>query len=413
MTLKNEVIFILGITKFDADIESTSFTTAKYLAKENDVYYIDYPVTFKDYLKNKGTERHKKRRKSFFSVKNCLISTDIERLKILVLPPVLSINFLSESMVYRTLLTFNEQIIVNRIKGVIERKNISKYIYINSFNFHYPNIGSILKPDLTVYQCVDPLVIEHDRRHGIKSEKIILNKSDLVICTSKQLCLEKSNENKNTYFIPNAADLDHCSKALDEDLNLHFKISEIRKPIVGYFGNIERRIDLDLLSETIKSNPKINFVFAGPVDNSYIPDSFIKMDNVHFIGRVFYEELPSVLKGFDVAIIPFKKDEVSNTIFPLKLFEYLGAGKPVVSTDFNQDLKEYTGDSVIYCTSSSEFITGIITALTLNSEKNIKKRLRIAADNTWEKRLAELSELIAKHHLTKCSFSNKALYVGY
>src|SRR5690606_19110441 len=148
--------------------------------------------------------------------------------------------------------------------------------------------------------------------------------------------------------------------------------------IVGYFGNIERRIDLDLLSETIKSNPKINFVFAGPVDNSYIPDSFIKMDNVHFIGRVFYEELPSVLKGFDVAIIPFKKDEVSNTIFPLKLFEYLGAGKPVVSTDFNQDLKEYTGDSVIYCTSSSEFITGIITALTLNSEKNIKKRLRIA-----------------------------------
>src|SRR5690606_12617590 len=146
MILKNKIIFILGITKFDGAIESTSFATAKFLADENDVYYIDFPYTVKDFFSSRGDYQFEKRTNAFFSSQNCLLDTEHRRLKILVLPPLLSINFLPENMIYRSFLELNEQLIVNRVNSVIKSHKIKDFVFINSFNFHYPNIGRKLKP---------------------------------------------------------------------------------------------------------------------------------------------------------------------------------------------------------------------------------------------------------------------------
>lgn len=399
MRLRNKSIFILGITRFDGSIESTSFTTAKFLAKDNDVYYIDFPYTFKDYVSPKNKKQFKNRRESFFSRKTCLLDTHLERLKILILPPLLSTNFLPEGNFYRFLLNSNERIIVNRVKSVIKESKIRDFIFINSFNFHYPNVGSMLGPNLLVYHCVDPLIVEYDKRHGLLSEQCILQKSDLIICTSKQLYKEKVKVNRNTYFIPNAADLTHCSTALDVSLPIFGPLKTIKQPIVGYFGNIERRIDYNLLQKVVSENPDKNFVFVGPVNDSYIPSEFKKLTNVFFLGKVAYKDMPSVLKGFDVAMIPFKKDEVSATIFPLKLFEYLGAGKAVVSTNFNPDLLDYTEDTVIYCEDETEFSVAIDLSLKMNLPEHREKRLMIASENTWDKRLLEFSKLLYNYYM--------------
>src|SRR5690606_20104224 len=112
------------------------------------------------------------------------------------------------------------------------------------------------------------------------------------------------------------------STALNSSLPIYVGLEKIKGPIIGYFGNIERRIDFDLLSEVALQNLDKSFVFVGPKDESYIPKEFEKLPNVYFLGKVPYKDMPSVLKGFNVAMIPFKKDEVSATIFPLKLFEY-------------------------------------------------------------------------------------------
>lgn len=395
MSLENEVIFILGIAKFDGPYESTSFTIAKFLAQKNDVYYIDYPYTLKDYFSGKDAA-FQIRKNSFSRSSDGIIETAIARLKILIVPPLLSINFLPESSFYRLLLKINEKTIYNRVRQCIKSKNITDYIFINSFNFHYPNVGSLLKPKLLAYHCVDPLIVEHDRKHGVVSEAIIVKRSDLVICTSKQLYTEKLPQNPNTYFIPNAADITHTSKALNDNLKVHPSLANIKQPIAGYFGNIERRMDYVLLAEVIRSNPEINFVFAGPVDEGYLPKDFRLPDNVHFVGRVPYEEMPAMIKGFDVALIPFKKDEVSHTIFPLKLFEYLGAGKPVVATDFNTDLREFTGETVQFCANAETFSAEIKVALSKNTRADVETRLSIAADNTWEKRGNEIADLLAR-----------------
>jgi len=394
MELKNRHIIIFSQMQFDSRLESTNYTMAKHLAKDNYVYYVDRPFTWKDYIKFRDTKAYKIRKPHFFSSANSYIQTDIPNLKIIISPPVPSINMLPEGVFYRAAVKFNEGIVARRLKKVIKNLNIKDYIYINSYNYTYPTFHQLIKPVLTVYHCVDPLVEEYQIRHGLISEDMIVKSVDLVICTSKQLRDSKKKLNDNSFFIPNAANIAHSQKALDPQLPVADILSDIKKPVIGYFGNIERRIDYDLLAEVLQQNPDKNFVFVGPVDIDYLNHPIFKAPNISLKGAVPYEQMPAVLKGFDIAIIPFKKDEVSNSIFPLKLFEYLGSGRPVVSTDFNIDLHEFTGDTVLYCSNASEFSAALNTAL--NDTPDLQqKRLAVAAENTWEHRILEIKNLLA------------------
>ncbi|MEJ2880814.1 glycosyltransferase family protein [Pedobacter sp. GR22-6] len=394
MKLTNTTVVILGAAKFDGIYESTSFTTAKYLALENDVFYVDYPYTIKDYFRQKKSLDYKTREKYFDLKGTAVIDTELPRLKVVITPPVISINFLPEGSLYRFFLKYNEHLIVTKIKTVLKSNGITEFIFINSFNFHYPLIGRKLGATLTVYQCVDPLIIDYDKKHGEVSEQILVKDSDLVVCTSKQLYREKLKLNSNTYFVANAADLKHSSKALDPDLKIHSALSDIPRPIIGYFGHVERRMDFPLLEEVALSNPDRSFVFVGPVSEEFVPSDFKDHKNVYFTGRLPYEDMPSVIKGFDIAMIPFKKDDVSYTIFPLKLFEYLGAGKPVISTDFNLDLKEFTKATVRYCGNAADFTDSIRFYLENNDDNALKSRLAVASENTWDKRIMQLGELL-------------------
>lgn len=393
MILEGKYIFIFALMRFDGEYESTNYTIARHLAKKNKVFYIDNPYTLKDYIKLKNTREFNTRKPYFKLSSNGIIDTDLPNLKVVAMPIVASLNFLPEGFLYRMALKLNQQLLVKRIKKVIRQYNIPGYIFINSYNFHYPNVGDYLKPALKVYHCVDPLISPFDLKHGLISENHIVKTSDVIICSSKQLYLEKKQLNPETYFVPNAADIEHSQKALDPDLKVADIIAGIVKPVIGYFGNIERRMDFDMLKVVTELNPDKNFVFVGPQGKIYIPDWFFNTPNIILTGRMPYEAMPSILKGFDVALLPFKKDEVSRTIFPLKLFEYLGAGKPVVATDFNDDLRDFTEDTVTYCRTAEEFSAAINAALQ-QGEAMIPKRLAVAANNTWARRGDEFSEIL-------------------
>lgn len=395
--LKNTVIFILSNAKYDGPFESTSYTVAKHLAKQNKVYYIEYPATLKDYYQLKNTPDFIKKRELYKRDSDGLLATETSGLKILITPLLLSINFLPEGFIYRLILKYNENLIANRIKKVLKKEGINEFIFINSFNIYYPNIGKLIPSTLNVYHCVDPLIVGFDMKHGVKSEKIILEDSDLVICTSKQLYLEKKEVHPHTYFVPNAADISHSQKARDANLDIHPKLLLIKKPIIGYFGNIERRMDYPLLEKLFKANPDKSFVMVGPITEEFIPEWWYNTSNIYLVGRVPFSDMPAILKGFDVAIIPFKKDEVSSTIFPLKLFEYLGSGKPVVSTNFNPDLKEFTKDTVPYCSDETEFTEALNDALLNDNEAKIEARIKVAEENTWEIRMKEFADLLSKY----------------
>lgn len=397
MVLKDNVIILLANTRFDSEIKATSLFVARNLSKNNKVYFIDYPFTIKDYLKGINSAETKDRTAKFSLFSDGLLDTDLPNLKIIIIPPLIPINFLPEGKAFRFALKFNEFIISTRIKKILRKNNILEFIYINSFNFHYPNIARQIRPALEIYHCVDPMIIPYDMKHGVTSENQLVKESDLVICTSKALHNEKKKQNQHTYFVPNATDSSLAEKTLDPGLSNHIKIADLPKPIVGYLGTIERRIDYELIEHIVTKNPDKTFVLAGPVIGNYVPDSLYAKPNLYIIGPVPYLEVPQMIKSFDVAMIPFKKDEVSKTIFPIKLFEYLSAGKPVIVTDFNPDLRDFTADLVDYCCDAVSFNNAINHALENNSPLKAVKRRDLAKRNTWENRTDQIAEIISAH----------------
>ena len=396
MSLTGQNIIIFSQMQFDGRLESTNYILAKQLAKDNYVYYVDRPYTWRDYFQFRNTPGFNTRKPHFFSSTNSIIETEIPNLKIVISPPVPSINMLPEGRLYRLALKLNEWIVGNRLKKVIKNLSIGNYIYINSYNFSFPTLHKLLNPTLTVYHCVDPIIEEYQTKHGLISEDILVKQVDLIICTSKELRNKKALLNKNSFFIPNAANIGHSQKALNPELPVASILTGIKKPIIGYFGAVERRIDYELITSLLKDNPGKSFVFIGPIDSYYIKEGEYKAPNLYLKGPVPYEQMPAVLKGFDVAIIPFKKDEVSSDIFPLKLFEYLGSGRPVVSTDFNSDLADFTLGTVPFCKDALSFSAAIEIALQDTAELQ-QKRLQVAAGNTWEHRVIEIEDLLKIH----------------
>ncbi|MFC5283309.1 glycosyltransferase [Pedobacter alpinus] len=395
--LKNTVVFILSNAKYDAAIESTGYTMSKHLAENNKVFYIEYPATFRDYFKLKNSPQFLKKKELFSKKSNGLLETDNPNLNIVITPLLMSINFLPEGFLYRKLLQYNEKLIVKRIKRIIEEQNIENYIFINSFNIHYPTVGNYLNANLKVYHCVDPLVSSYDTKHGILSEKLIVNDSDLIICTSKELYRLKKQQHPDTYFIPNAADFSHSEKARLTETVVYPAIAAIKKPIIGYFGNIEGRTDYNLIQELAEIHKDKSFVFVGPIEKEFRLKLNSPNNNIHIVDSVPYKSMPCVLKGFDIAIIPFKQEEINQTIYPLKLFEYLGSGKPVVATNFNADLVEQTENTVPYCSNTKEFSNAIIDALENDNLEKQEERLAAARKNTWAIRAKEFSELLEEY----------------
>ena len=392
MKLKGHQIVIFGFPRFDAPIESTNYTIAKLLARENEVYYIENPFTLRDFFRLRKTPEYQLRKEHF-----SLIETGIPNLKVIIPPVLLSVNFLPENGLFRAALKFNEFLIRTKLRSIFKTYKIRDYIFINSFNFHYPTLADGLTPKLKVYHCLDAMVLPFNRRHGVVSENILVKESDVVICSSKQLYEEKKKQNPYSYFVANAADLGHSSKALNPDLPVYPAIAALKKPVVGYLGAIERRMDYDLLRNVILANPDKSFAFVGPVSREFVPEWFFTAENVHFPGPIDYNDMPAVIKGFDVGLIPFKKDDVSSSIFPLKLFGYLGAGKPVVAIDFNPDLKEFAKGAVTFCETAESFSVAINTALQTDNAGLRKIRVTIAAENTWENRVDSIADIIYFH----------------
>ena len=394
MNLKGQNIVIFSLFRFDAEIESTSFTLAKQLAVDNQVYYFDNPFTINDLIRRRKSDVYKKRRGLFGILSDKSISIPGSSVEIFIPPVVPSIHFLPEGRLYRHCLKISESLIRQKIRHVLAKRQVTDLIFINSFNFHYPGVAAGLAARLRVYHCLDPIIGAFDGRHGLLSERELVEGSDLVICSSKQLFTEKRAVNPNTHFVPNAADPKHSQKALDPNLPVSSLLVGVAAPIVGYLGSIDHRMDFSLLAYLAQKHPDKSFVLVGPRFVP-LPEVVKKANNVYFPGKVGYPDMPRVLKGFDVCIIPFVKDDHSATVFPLKLFEYLGTGKPVVISDFNPDLRDFTFDSVAICRNPAAFSEALTDALEKDSEALRKARRDIAARNTWQHRAKAIADLLA------------------
>lgn len=264
----------------------------------------------------------------------------------------------------------------------------------------------LLKECLVVYECYDEYTAQpivpffRTKRDLAVREKRILGNADITFVVSDVLYERKKKFGRNIHIIPNAADIRHFGSARDESTNLAKEITVIPHPIIGYIGNLTNRIDFELILGLAKAHPEWSIVLVGGVTTQLQKKAnqtnFASMQqeaNVYVLGPKHYEKLPNYLKAFDVCLIPYSTDDPFNIhCSPLKLYEYLATGKPIVSTNLPAALP-FDG-LVRIAASKKQFERHVIEALLEQEETMLQKRLEVAQENSWEKRTEKIIELI-------------------
>jgi glycosyltransferase involved in cell wall biosynthesis len=193
-------------------------------------------------------------------------------------------------------------------------------------------VAGKLGEDLVIYQCVD----EYTAFTGVPSQSLaalerqLLKRADLVIVSAELLYRSKVRDNPRTYLVRHGVDYTHFRKALDAATQVPAEVAALPRPVIGFFGLIADWVDVELMADVARQYPQGSLVVLGKATTDV---SVLKaLPNVHLLGRKPYEELPAYCKGFDVALMPFRINELTLNANPLKVREYLAAGLPVVST---------------------------------------------------------------------------------
>lgn len=250
---------------------------------------------------------------------------------------------------------------------------------------------------LLVYHCVDEIAANPliPGKVILEMEKKLLATADLTLVTSPELYNTKKPLAKDIYYLPNVADIEHILKIKDPGLAVPADLAGITHPILGFIGAVSNyKLDFTLLRTVAEEKPAWNIVLIGAVgegEKAAEISQLEKIPNIHILGGRPYEKLPNYLKGFDVCLLPNKLNEYTRNMFPMKFFEYLASGRPVVSTALSslQEFKEY----FYQADSPARFIKSIELALAEESSSKVA-RIALAKKYSWTNRMEEISSLL-------------------
>jgi GT2 family glycosyltransferase len=242
-----------------------------------------------------------------------------------------------------------------------------------------------------VYDCMDDHSgFSNTSADMLKCEEDLSRQSDLVLTTSHSLFEEHSRLNSNCRLVPNAVDFDHFRFVLPE---VPEELKGISRPVVGYYGAISDWFDSELIRMLALARPHWSFVLIGhTVGSNLSPLSGLK--NVHLLEEKPYPLLPKYLHAFDVCVIPFKKTPLTDATNPVKLFEFLSAGKPVVAADLIE-LRNYS-EFVLLANGPDQWLNALETSLADHIPERAAAAIDFARRNTWEDRFRQIELDIRK-----------------
>ncbi|MFG3612556.1 glycosyltransferase [Rummeliibacillus stabekisii] len=237
--------------------------------------------------------------------------------------------------------------------------------YIVTFPEWANYIEKISQNTKLIYDCLDDWEeFSKDPEMGyseliIYNERKIASLADLVITSSNRLFVKMSFYNENVYYLPNGVwNKEYLSK---EKYSLPSDIKSVKKPIIFFMGAIAKWVDTELISFIATKRPEYTFLFVGHA-RCKLPEA----DNIIFLGTKKYEELPQYIVRSSVCIIPFKVNNLTAAVTPLKLYEYFAASKPVVTT-LMPDIIGISGTRT--ATTYNDFVNYIDEYLNMNKEE--------------------------------------------
>ncbi|HEY4104139.1 MAG TPA: glycosyltransferase [Polyangiaceae bacterium] len=310
-------------------------------------------------------------------------------------PP--GLELLPQDNAVRCRFTYDEKV---RIAGAwLKREGITDAIIW----VYHPGFGDTvlrLPRKLLVYDCVDEYTAfpAYKKRADwlAARERTLCENADLVFCTAPALYERKRVLNpEGTHYVHNVGDADHFKRALDERSRVPKEIAVLPKPVIGFVGAVSNyKLNIDWLLELARTRPNYHLCLIGPIgvsDPSTNVSALKALSNVHVIGTRDYDVLPEYMKGFDVAVIPYRLNEYTESVFPIKFFEYLATGKPVVISPLPA-LKEFLS-SVRVAEDAKSFVEQCDRALAEEGAGSAE-RIALAEANSWSSRVSALMGLI-------------------
>lgn len=284
-------------------------------------------------------------------------------------------------------------IIYKYLTFLLKKLNINRVILWLS---HPTQAGLIRKFNngLICYDCHDnfPKFSSKSMSNRIdKMEKKILKSANLIFTTVPDLEDKCKKFNENVYLVPNGVNYDFILQS-SEKIIAPEDIKKIKPPIIGFIGAIAHWLDLDLIAFMANLHPEWSFVFIGPI--SINVKKIENFKNVFFLGVKQHLNLRSYIYFFDVGIIPFKVDDLTNCVDPIKLYEYCAMGIPVVATNL-KSLRNYAQLCRLSLT-YEDFEKNVQKDLVCFSEDDRLERINFAQCHTWQSRFRIINEIVAK-----------------
>jgi len=238
-----------------------------------------------------------------------------------------------------------------------------------------------IRPRLTIYDAMDDLASFRAAPPELRiREARLLSEVDLVFTGGPTLYRQRRDMHPSVHCFPSGVEAAHFAPT---NASPHEGLAHQRRPILGYYGVIDERLDLDLLAQIADLRPDWTIALIGPVakiDESTIPER----DNIVRFGQQAYDDLPAFLACFDVALMPFARNEATRAISPTKTLEYLAGGKPVVSTPITDVITLY-GDAVEIATTGEGFVAAAESVLNRTSDADRQWRARAAREKIIKK----------------------------
>ena len=237
-----------------------------------------------------------------------------------------------------------------------------------------------------------------DPQLAAETERRLLKKVHIALTTASSLYESKRHLVRECYLVRNGVTPERFRPALENRLPLPDDIQTISHPRIGFVGVIAEWVDIDLLVHVASMRPQWSFVLVGPIKKS-IALSDLPL-NVHLLGPKPYDMVPAYLQGIDVAIIPFERTEfITRYVNPIKLYEYLAAGKPIVTTPMG----DYDGlETFVHIAETPEaFASAIEIAMKETTPQFKEARWRAILDRSWQVRANQV-DVILRTHLQRC-----------
>jgi len=370
---------------------------AKELAKTVQVLYVNHPYSFKDIALGllQGDRVLRQRLWYLLRFRNRYERLDSipDNFIALTPPPTLPINWLPPGRVYNFFQAINNRIVLRSLYRALKQLELHNFLYINCYD---PFFAGWLPPEFgahtCIYHCIDDITQDaYTARHGERLENEACQNADLVLVTSSNLKRLKQAQARRIVEFYNAAEVSVFQQVLTKAFPRPPELEGRSGQVIGFIGNLDGlRMDYPLLKKIAQAFSDKTLLLVGPLNSREPAEIGLdKLPNVVFAGSRQLEDLPPLIQHMDCVLIPFLCNTLTFSIYPLKINEYLAAGKPVVSTSFSEDICTFA-DCIYLAENHAQFLQKIALALAENNPEMAHRRLEIAGSNTWEARIRQL-----------------------